>query len=199
MIPWMILWAKYLKSFKYSSKMSEQPSHVDRFFGNMLEISNFIYDLIFRLNVKGYKVVNPQIVKIGAELLKGYNKVDLLENFIKYSEKFWTEIKSKNEEFINNNVALIFSNLPAEHVKAFQEIFSTKDTSGNLVVDSIDRETLWKFFHSYVKIAIKYIHDRRGPYSREEVCRYSTKYLPDIDLQKHALLWNVKLFFPKEK
>ena len=174
------------------------PSHCDRFFENMIENSNFIYDLTMRLKRKGHDIVDPEIINFGTQILRAYDKKELLEGFITHSEEHWDKILNVDESFITENAFSIFSALPTQHVSAFKEIFEKKNPDGSPVVDQSDRDIIWRFFKSYVRIAIKFIHDERKPYCLDNECRYAIKYMQDIDIQKHAKKWDIKLPFPRK-
>lgn len=185
-----------------SIQFNSLPSHMDRFFANMMEMSNFVYDLVDRIKKLGYPdVVAPELIQLATGILQSYNHRDLIEGFIKKSEEengTWDKIFEKDETFMHDNAFIIFSNLPSHHVDAFKSILLLKDSSGNFVVDKVDRDTLWKFFYSYVKIAIKFIHEERKPYCRGDEFRYGVKYFPSIQLDVHAKKWGVKLPFPQK-
>ncbi len=184
------------------------PSHVERFFENMIVLSNFVCDLVTRVStlmdqegkdgIAPGGMPSPELVQFGTGLLQSYNRRDLIEGFIGHSKDHWDKIKECNEEFMQENAFLIFANLPSHHVDAFKNLLLLKDSNGNHLVDKIDRDTIWKFFHSFVKIAIKFIHDERKPYCRNGEFRYSVKYYPEIQLDSHAKKWNVKLPFPQK-
>ena len=73
-----------------------------------------------------------------------------------------------------------------------------KDSQGNKLVDETDRDTLWRFFFSFVKISIKFVHDEREPYYIDGQFRYAKKYFPEIDLQVQSKKWGIKLAFPEK-
>lgn len=178
------------------------PSHTDRFFMNMTEMSNLVYDLVYRINKMGYPVVSPELVQLATGILQSYDRRTLIEGFITSSQEkhgTWDKIFDKDETFMHENALGIFSNLPSHHVEAFKSILLLKDPNGNPLVDQVDRDNLWMFFHSYVKIAIKFIHDERKPYCTGGQCRYAVKYFPEINLDYHAKKWGIKLPFPQKE
>lgn len=178
------------------------PSPPDRFFMNMMEMSNLVYDLVSRINKKGYPVVSPELVQLATGILQSYDRRSLIEGFIKSSQEkhdTWNRILEKDESFMHENALSIFSNLPSHHVEAFKTILLLKDSNGEPIVDQTDRHNLWSFFHSYVKIAIKFIHDERKPYCRNSEFRYAVKYFPEVNLDYHAKKWGIKLPFPQKE
>ena len=89
----------------------------------------------------------------------------------------------------NNNTKI------KDSVKIFNKIF-TEDK-----IDKEDKKSIWKFFVSFIKQSIKYIHEKREP--KHKIINqiytpvYTKSYMDEIDLSMYTkqrgveLVWNV--------
>jgi hypothetical protein len=115
-------------------------------------------------------------------------------------------VKVHDEDFFIKHSNEIFAGLPETVVSNISKIFSLKDAAGEYLIEKPDRENIWKFFESFVKISIKYIHEKRKPYAVSEIdakgepCvvdRYGEHFMTsEIKLKHIAEIWGVKLVFP---
>lgn len=173
------------------------PSEEDRFMSNASELTLFVHGLVKEVYNQGYQIVNPQLVEIAGHILNGFNKSDVIVSFITYSYPHWNSIRNKNKNFFVENAGKVFGDLPVSNVDAFKDLFIITDRDGNPVVSDENVEILWDFFHALVKISIKYIHRKRSPKLRVEamktICEYDNNYFSEIELTKHAELWEVRL------
>ena len=182
--------------------MSRPPSEEERFLANVLDLSDLVHELTTICWDEGVKDVNPILVLGARAYLSGYNKIDLLETFITYSNEYWEEIKSRNENFFIEHAKEIFKHLPVKqsNISAFKLLFTAKNKDGEYIVESEDRDAIWDMFDSLVKICIKYIHRKRKVQlvETEEGQKpiYSSNYLPDIKVRELAREWGITLELP---
>ena len=139
-----------------SSHISLSP--VDRFKNNMEAMVELIVELLEKADDKGYGIVNMTMVDIGVASLKNYSKKDMIEGFIGNSIVHWEKIHVKDEKYIEEHVDDIFKAFPMGNVKLVRKLLTIKDDQGVLIVDTKDREDLWAYIQSQVKISIDYIH-----------------------------------------
>ena len=150
-------------------------------------------ELIEDCSKRGKTSLNPTLISLGLTFLTTYNKSTLIENFIHYSYEYWGQIQNREEKFFRDNCANLFPDLPIKHVNAFKELFNDEE---DIITDD-DKNSIWGYFESLIRIGIKYIHRERGPKIRDvgegPQRVYSRKEFPKIDLPKHANIWKVEL------
>lgn len=165
------------------------PPEEDRFQANGVGLAKVAHTKITKLYNLGYKTVNPQLVEVAACLVQGFDKVTLIEGFIRRSHPHWEIIKKKNISFFMDHSDTIFGELPMENVNAFKDLFTLKTDSGEKLLKDSDVKEIWGFLIPMLKICIKYVHKKRGPYSRKGSDgkihkKYRKKFMPEIDLSK---------------
>lgn len=181
---------------------STLPPPEDRFHQNVLALTELVHDIVINVHERGFEIVNPNLIGLVNGFLKGYNKTKLIRSFITYSYPHWDQIRIRDSHFFDKNAMEIFRDLPINNVDAFKSLYTLKDKNGNDVIADDDREAVWDFFHSLVKIGIKYIHQGRQPAIRTDTHGvkkpiYVAHFFDEIELEKHAKLWNVELEFSR--
>lgn len=182
-----------------------------RFRINVQGLCNFIKELLDGCYNKGYTQINPFLVDLAATVLTAYSDDDIIKGFIEGSHTHWDMIKNRDEQFFSAHARCVFAGLPADRIDAFKILFETRDEKGNSVINQEDRNVLWTFFDTFVKIAIKYIHEERQPrairhvdHGRSEYNRtgnelqpvYTKQALPEVDMTHHSRNWGLSLTFP---
>jgi len=117
----------------------------------------------------------------------------------------WNKIHQKDEKFMEENAFTIFTIVPPENTQEFKNIFTKKDEAGMLIVNQEDREIIWEYLFSFVKISIREIHHKRRGYIVKHPdgkikLNYHHRHLTDIDIKHHADKWGIykKLEWEKE-
>jgi hypothetical protein len=168
-----------------------------RFYDNMLGLTQLIQELTTACWEAGHEIIPPITLTIAEQYLKTYDKNKLVYNFIDFSHKYWNEIKDRDENFFIEHANEIFRDLPLDKVNLFATLFTSKDKEGKYVIEIADREAIWEYFESLVKIGIKYLHRVRGPKIKQMPNGIKSVYehpiLQHVELKKHAKRWNVKL------
>lgn len=180
--------------------MSAAPEE-ERFAKNTTIMAQAVHESVQKLYNAGYKTVDPTIVALAVTVISSFDKHYLIQGFIETShEKCWDSIKKRDEVFFVNNASDIFKYLPMDKVNLFKDLFLTKDSQGNSVISQSLKNQLWDLFNAMIKISIKYIHKNRCPYSYQTndgvVNTYGASFFDEVDLNKHAGVWGVKLEFP---
>lgn len=134
-----------------------------RFQENVLSLCDLIYDMVTDARAKGYQSINPDTVIFCKGILDKYPSTKLIEGFIRTSESDWDRIHERDDTYFITNADKIFGDLPTTSVTAFKDLFTLKDSNGKPFVESEDREVICEYFETFVKIAISYIHRKRGP------------------------------------
>ncbi len=177
-------------------------SHTERFYANTDDFINLIHELITNCNHLGATGINPTLVAIVSKFLKQYNHDDLIKNFIKQTSKYWLEIKNRKESFFEENGFQIFHDFPPNQVDAFKLLFQARNEQGKPYINDDDKDAVWNYLISLVKISIKYIHEGRGARmvmkDGKPSPAYTREFLHQINIQKYAKLYGIELAWPRK-
>jgi len=177
------------------------PSHEERFKINASDLANLIKELILDCKDEGITDINPMLVDLASEFIKAYDDKKLISSFIEKSKDYWIQIYNRDETFFYENVSSVFGELPLNQINAFKILFNNNQKN-NVITDE-DKEDIWSYFDSFIKISIKYIHDVRCPtivYKDNKMKKvYKNKIFPSIPLSKYAKLWNIELLWEENK
>lgn len=138
----------------------DQPPE-ERFKVNVITLSQLIYNVVCDAANRGFNIVDSKLIVIASGILAGYNNRIIIDNFIKRSYLCWGQILTKHRQFFSEKSDDIFRDLPMGKVSAFKQLFESKDKNGNPVISPEIEEQIWNFFHTFVKISIKYIYKER--------------------------------------
>lgn len=187
--------------------MTTPPEEV-RFYVNSKILLSAIREGFENLNKLGYQKVTTVQIDYGITAFDLFDKKYIIERFIKNSHEFWDQILNRNEEFFTKNSTEIFKEVSSEKLSIFNELFTLTDSNGNKLLKEDLKEQIWDLFHNMVKISIKYVHNKRSPYNFEDnnfyeydftlidSLKYPTTNICDVDIDRHAEMWNIKLIFP---
>ncbi len=174
--------------------MQSLPPATERFYITFEGTIKLISELNRSCYVKGYKQVAPGLVVMAEKYLSGLDRTVLIESFIEKSHIYWEQIRLKNEDFFMKSAKEIFGDIPLVDLpSALTNLFSGVDEKGNRIIPKEDRDALFSFFSSMVKICIKHIHEERGPVA---VNRYTKKYKEHINIKEQSGLWKIQLTWP---
>ena len=177
----------------------EMPNEEERLSGNIVDLTNLIYELIGICHKAGKTKIEPALIMLASGIIEAYDKTKIIENFIYYSVDFWDQISQRDESFFGENCAKVFCDLPKDHVGAFKELFEATDIEGNPIIIQDDKNAIWDFFDSLIKICIKYIHRVRGPKIKDfedgkgDRPVYTISKFPDVKIQRFAGIWKIDL------
>lgn len=175
---------------------SSTPTEEERFATNIFDLTQEIRDLIVECRRKDKTKIDPNIITIASAFIESYDKKVMIENFIHYSYEFWDKISKREESFFRENCGDVFKDLPSDHVRAFSELFNDE---GEAIISADDKNLIWDYFGSLIKISLKYIHRERGPKIRDipegkgPQRVYSKNAFKDVRLQHYANMWDLKL------
>jgi len=168
----------------------QRPPAQDRFMCNIDDLIDIVKKRLTETAERGYDVLSPTLIAFAGRVITNLSPHKVIGIFISNSHMHWSRIRERNEEFFLENAAGIFKDLPlSESIDAFQRLFRLRDENGELVLSQEHRDELWDAFTALVRISINYIHDERL-YTADG---YKYEFFPEIDLEKEAKLWNVKL------
>lgn len=168
-----------------------------------LALSDLIYLLVNNMYTQKLTTITPEIIILAKGVIGKLFPHYIADNYIKYSHKFWPQIKARNRSFLIDNANKIFGDLPTSHVDAFKLLFSSTKLSADgksqeYLVEKKYEDACWAYFESMTKIAIKYVHRKRGPKvttlptggTKHE---YTVQHLQDVDLETNRQMFNVTL------
>lgn len=115
----------------------------------------------------------------------------LIENFVVASSDTWDKIATRDQSFLRNNASTLF-NLTDDKLCNLDAIISGD------YVDDEDKDMVWKFLDSMIRISINFIHEERCPGYNNGVPEYAREYVQNLDIQNIAEKWNVKLKWPNQ-
>lgn len=183
--------------------LNNKPTEEDKFFHVMNGLIELIHELVCICHDDGYKIIPPELLIIGKTYLQEYNRTNLINNFIQYSYKYWSQIKNRDEIFFIEHANDIFKDFGFQkEINLFSALFTTKNSQGQYIILSDDKDAIWEFFESLIKISIKYIHRIRGlkmiQTPKGLLPRYQHNTFPEISIRKTAKIWGIELDgFPK--
>ena len=141
------------------SSSNRKPNTTERFFMNVEGLFQLISELVNSAYESGYKIVSPYLVNFAGFVLFRLDKNFVIETFIEKSHTHWEEIRLKDEEFFLSSAGTVFAGLPLDSVNAFKELFLLKNKSGERFVSEDDRDALWEYFESLVRISIHFLQE----------------------------------------
>lgn len=153
------------KSPSSSTQSSENiPPEEIRFKDNVTGLIEFVHELISQCFDEGKTTIDPNLIQIAANFVGSFDSNILIKHFIKKSYKYWDNVLDKEESFFRDNCADVFGDLPMKEVNAFQDLFNSE---GDPIINQDDKDYIWEYFNSLIKISIKYVHKERGPKIRD--------------------------------
>ena len=148
------------------------------------------------------------------KIIMGQSNSDrLIHKFIGKTSDHWDEIYDKNidyfkelglnlfDVFENKGVdhfkdddikkVSVLSSLKDKHISEFKEILSADieiDGTTRAILNDERLEEIWQIFHSFVKLSLIHINDKR----KKVDGKYTIEYYPTISVSKNAKKWNIK-------
>lgn len=182
--------------------MSKIPPPKERFKNTVIDLAGFCEEMLESLRNRKYKVLDPANLKVLSMFLISMDDDTLIDTFIKKSNKYWKQIKEHDEKFFIEHSTEIFE-IPESQAAMFTDLFTLKDPKNNYAVSKDDRDSIWEYFESLVRISINYIHETRGPTKvpdKDVPGKMNPHYLrrfmnTEIKLALTAKIWEVELKF----
>jgi hypothetical protein len=160
-----------------SSKAASLPTTVERFFMNVEGLFQLISELVNSAYQSGHKIVSPYLVNFAGFVLFKLDKDFLLKTFIEKSNEHWEQIRVRDEEFFVHSAGKVFAGLPLDAVNSFKDLFLLRTPSGDRFVSEDDRDAMWDYFESLVRISIHYLQE------------HPQKNIWNIDVEKTKSKW----------
>jgi hypothetical protein len=145
---------------------------------NVEGLFQLISELVNSAYQSGHKIVSPYLVNFAGFILFKLDKEYVIKTFIEKSHKHWGQIRLKDEDFFITSAGKVFAGLPMDSVNAFKELFLLKMSNGERFVSDDDRDAIWEYFESLVRISIHYLQEDPN------------RNLWGIDMPKMIHLWS---------
>lgn len=166
--------------------MASVPSPEERFKETVCDFAAVILEILNDVRSKGFDELDPRLVEIAGTILSKVNNDKLIRGFIVKSHGYWQQIFDRKEEFIIKHSSDIFVDIPLEHVDSVKTLFITEQANGEPYLEDEDKEDIWAFFHSMVKISIKYFDE----YPETQLI-LNNKLNDSFDWRKEARTWSI--------
>jgi hypothetical protein len=140
-------------------KSSSLPTTVERFFMNVEGLFQLVSELVNSAYQSGYKIVSPYLVNFAGFVLFKLDKEFVLKTFIEKSHAHWGQIRARDEDFFVHSAGNVFAGLPLDSVNAFKELFLLRTQKGDRFITDDDRDAMWDYFESLVRISIHYLQE----------------------------------------
>jgi hypothetical protein len=174
-------------------------SYESKFKSNLLDFVDLVHELVADSYDRGFREITPCTIDLCKCAIQGFREISIIEAFIKRSNKNWDHIHDKEEKFFIDHCHNIFGELPITNVNSFRALIEAKDNDGNFIISAEDREAVWGYMHSFVKLCIKFIHMKKGPTIRNESPDYKYNFFDGIDVFHHAKKWGIDLIFDEDE
>jgi hypothetical protein len=163
-----------------SNSKTSVPTTLDRFFMNVEGLFQLISELVNSAYQSGHKIVSPYLVNFAGFVVFRLDKAFIMKTFIEKSHNHWEQIRLKDEDFFITSAGKVFAGLPTSEVNAFKELFLLRLPNGDRFVSEDDRDAIWEYFESLVRISIHYLQENPD------------KNKWGIDMEKIISLWKNK-------
>ena len=180
----------------------ELPTHQERFYENLVDFGKLVTEFVTTCYERGADVIHPLMLEMGISFVAGFDKTKLIENFIENSKSAWDKIIGREVSFFldKENGKVLFANIPGgtKVVDNIYLLLTGNYTNGTPLLDESDKDCLWNYADSWIKICIKYIHDKRKPTllplgDNKYEAKYTVKYQTDIKLIKYLKHYDIEL------
>jgi|SRR6056297_641587 len=172
--------------------MSNDLTIPEKFGHNIRDLSDLLFDMCEDISEQGCPGINLDMITIAVNIIKKYENVKILDKYIINTSEYWDQILVKDRSFFEDNVFVIFGDLPVDKstLENFKSIGKERDQDGNLYVDDEYVEELWEYFHALTKLSIKHLMNDEDEYNTLNFMSKSKKGV-GIDLEKHKNSWQI--------
>lgn len=148
-----------------------------RFRDNCVALATYCASLVDTANKEGLTELDPVYVRAGVMFLEhGCSATEMIEAYINYSYKYWTQIHAKDERFFHENVTKVFPMWDPKVVDMFRALFEARRPNGAPLIAQEQKDHIWKIFQSLVKISIHHISEARQPYIKGDGVAWRDEY-----------------------
>jgi len=189
--------------------MEAKHTCVDRFKNNLVTFLDIISEMCDDGREKGVVNDNFSFLPLLKIFINTTFKEYMLENFITRTHEHWTKIREKDIEYFKTMGLELFDfvgsgkmekykegnsllqKLSTSQIENFKKLLETSyqvDGVKYYILDDERQGDIWKILHSFVRISLIYIHEKRQYINGA----YTVEFFPEISVKSNAQLWNVK-------
>jgi hypothetical protein len=162
--------------------MSRDLSPEEQFHVNLGDFILFLQNLAGDLVKKGAKI-DLEIITLASLAITIHKPETIVKRFIKYTHKYWDQMLNRDEKYIIEHSGEIFSGLPFEHLNIIRTLLESRDHREFPFVSEGDRNCLWEYLHSFVRLSIRILYC-----SSENYIEFK-----DINCVSEAKKWRISL------
>lgn len=126
----------------------------EKFLENVHDFVDIVVDILCDVHCNGYKI-EPKITRV-LRNIKYYPVQCLMNLFIEYTKEYWYKIVERDEVFLINILSIYFDESLSIDIRG---LFLMKNQSGELLITQLDRDNIWRYILSFVKLAGLHIHE----------------------------------------
>lgn len=134
----------------------------ERFYENLLYIADVLLRVLKQMPAPPLLPEIVQVIVANLSSKTPEEKKDIIEGYIKRSHMHWDHIRSRNTEYLVQNAATLFNEVPID----ISGLLRTLLSGSNMHPSDLTR--IWNTANGMVRICIRYIHVGRRPFSRYE-------------------------------
>ena len=170
----------------------------------LLKLPEFIINVVRKFDQQGKKTIPADKFANASLVISLLPPEYIVDEFVKNSflpneDPFWDYVAQRSEVSILKGLCKIFpSVIDYESVSG---IFNDRDSVGNLIITDQVKKEFFSKIESLIKLAIRYVHEKRGPYSvknNKAIKKfYENEYLEQLDVTKYSKIFEIgNLNFP---
>jgi len=187
-------------------------SSEERFKNNLNTLVDITIDMFEEAKDNGIVSGNYQLLNLLKILVNKSSGERIIGNFVRKTHPYWNKILDKDlnyfkvvglelfdiaktkgvDSFEDAKGFSLLDQLKGQHIDDFKTILEAdyKDENGDevSVLDDERKEDIWMILHSFVKISIVYIHEKR---ERVEG-KYTKSFFPEIKIKENVEKWKIK-------
>jgi len=183
----------------------------ERFKSNMEILLDIITEMFEEAIENNLIEDNTGLFNLVKLMIKNCSSEKMINNFIKKTYPHWEKLKDRDLEYFKNmglelfnvvqdkgidhykddNTKDIFSKIKDSHLESFKKILESsyeQDGSEVEIFDDEKKEDIWKIIHSFVKISVVYVHDKRN--YRDG--KYTSEFFPEVKVKENITRWGIK-------
>ena len=188
-------------------KLSSQ----ERFKSNMEILLDIITEMFEEAIENNLIEDNTGLFNLVKLMIRNCSCEKMINNFIKKTYPHWEKLRDRDLEYFksmglelfnvvqdkgidhykDDNTKDIFSKIKDSHLESFKKILESSYEQGGSKVEIFDdekKEDIWKIIHSFVKISVVYVHDKRN----YKDGKYTSEFFPEVKVKENITRWGIK-------
>jgi hypothetical protein len=135
------------------------PPPAERFMLNMNEFFKVIRTFLVRCDKMGKAPVTCELFDIGHTIAVNADKDQVIKIFTERTYPHWDKIQMKDNDYLSTVLPNILTDIP--NIDKVGALFHTRNDDGSQFITIEDREILWRYLTSLVKISVRYVKEKQ--------------------------------------